>query len=96
MDGFSGFRFAQFALFATTENPANANTDKRPPAENARAGRIPQILILTNTRARRRPLDSRFRRNDGGTWEWRGRGWGMTRQSVGMTRTEGGETTSSN
>ena len=42
--GFSGFRFARLAFFATTENPAKPNTGKRPPVADARAGRILKIL----------------------------------------------------
>ena len=49
--GFSGFRFANLALFPITENPPNPIADKRPPATDALAGRILKILILTKTRS---------------------------------------------
>ena len=42
--GFSGFRFADLALFSTTENPPNPSADKRPPVADARAGGILKIL----------------------------------------------------
>ena len=51
--GFSGFRFANPALFAATGNPAKWNMDERLPSKNARAAKnpenpiIPKILILT-------------------------------------------------
>ena len=32
--GFTGFRFAQFALFATTGNLAKMNTDERSPTKD--------------------------------------------------------------
>ena len=34
--GFSGFRFAQIAIFAITENPAKTNTNKSLPIKDAR------------------------------------------------------------
>ena len=42
--GFSGFHFAHIALFPATGNPANPNSDKRPPVTDARAGGILKIL----------------------------------------------------
>ena len=42
--GFSGFRFALIALFATAGNPAKRIVDERLICEDARAGGILKIL----------------------------------------------------